>query len=82
MSSHELDARLLDNAVKARVASLYLPLIGIVLDVSAQLHDPYSKSSSVNYDISTSVSNGQAFHFFSNLSEFTEYKVFLKFKEY
>uniref|UniRef100_A0A158Q851 Dedicator of cytokinesis protein 6 n=1 Tax=Elaeophora elaphi TaxID=1147741 RepID=A0A158Q851_9BILA len=42
LSSHELDARLFDNAVKARVASLYLPVIGIVLDASTQLHDPYS----------------------------------------
>nr|CRZ23221.1 Bm4167 [Brugia malayi] len=58
LSSHELDARLLDNAVKARIASLYLPMIGIVLDASTQLHDPYSKSSNVNYDISTPISNG------------------------
>ncbi|EFO23679.1 hypothetical protein LOAG_04806 [Loa loa] len=60
LSTHELDARLLDNTVKARVASLYLPMIGIVLDASAQLHDPYSKSSSANYEISTSVSSGYA----------------------
>ncbi|CAG9532753.1 unnamed protein product [Cercopithifilaria johnstoni] len=58
LSSHELDARLLDNTMKARVASLYLPIIGIVLDASAQLHNPYSKSSSINYEISTSISNG------------------------
>ncbi|KAM3718831.1 Dedicator of cytokinesis protein [Dirofilaria immitis] len=60
LSSHELDARLLDNAVRARVASLYLPLIGIVLDASAQLHDPYSKPSSINYEISKFISNGYA----------------------
>ncbi|MCP9262223.1 Dedicator of cytokinesis protein 6 [Dirofilaria immitis] len=58
LSSHELDARLLDNAVRARVASLYLPLIGIVLDASAQLHDPYSKPSKfLNYSYATEIDN-------------------------
>ncbi|VDK84318.1 unnamed protein product, partial [Onchocerca ochengi] len=60
LSSHELDARLLDNTVKARVALLYLPIIGIVLNACAQLHDPYSKSCNVNCEISTSASNGYA----------------------
>lgn len=41
--SHECDTRLTDPNVKARVALLYLPLIGIVLDASSQLFDPYRR---------------------------------------
>ncbi|VDM97928.1 unnamed protein product [Thelazia callipaeda] len=61
LSSHESDDRLLDNKMKARVASLYLPIIGILLDASTHLYDPYSKFSSSNpaadYGVPISFSN-------------------------
>ncbi|KAH7727015.1 Dock6 protein [Aphelenchoides avenae] len=41
LSTHEADSRLTDGSLKNRVAALYLPLIGIVLDVRDSLFDPY-----------------------------------------
>ncbi|XP_074640781.1 dedicator of cytokinesis protein 7-like [Tubulanus polymorphus] len=40
VSSHDSDKRYKDPACRARVASLYLPLIGIVVDALPQLFDP------------------------------------------
>lgn len=61
LSSHEADSRLLDASVKSRVASLYLPLVGIVLDASSQLYDPYARGcpsrGSIGYAIASSFSN-------------------------
>ncbi|XP_046870241.1 LOW QUALITY PROTEIN: dedicator of cytokinesis protein 7 [Hypomesus transpacificus] len=39
LSSHDSDPRYADPEVKARVATLYLPLIGIVMETLPQLHD-------------------------------------------
>uniref|UniRef100_A0A8C6TBE8 Dedicator of cytokinesis 7 n=1 Tax=Neogobius melanostomus TaxID=47308 RepID=A0A8C6TBE8_9GOBI len=39
LSSHDSDPRYADPEVKARVAMLYLPLIGIVMESLPQLHD-------------------------------------------
>uniref|UniRef100_A0A673IVF3 Dedicator of cytokinesis protein 7-like n=1 Tax=Sinocyclocheilus rhinocerous TaxID=307959 RepID=A0A673IVF3_9TELE len=39
LSSHDSDPRYADPEVKARVALLYLPLIGIVMETLPQLHD-------------------------------------------
>uniref|UniRef100_A0A4W5RXC4 Dedicator of cytokinesis 7 n=1 Tax=Hucho hucho TaxID=62062 RepID=A0A4W5RXC4_9TELE len=39
LSSHDSDPRYADPEVKARVAMLYLPLIGIIMDTLPQLHD-------------------------------------------
>ncbi|XP_064187975.1 dedicator of cytokinesis protein 7 isoform X20 [Anguilla rostrata] len=39
LSSHDSDPRYADTEVKARVAMLYLPLIGIVMETLPQLHD-------------------------------------------
>nr|XP_023650276.1 dedicator of cytokinesis protein 7 isoform X10 [Paramormyrops kingsleyae] len=39
LSSHDSDPRYADSEVKARVAMLYLPLIGIVMETLPQLHD-------------------------------------------
>ncbi|KAB5584333.1 hypothetical protein PHYPO_G00106220 [Pangasianodon hypophthalmus] len=39
LSSHDSDPRYADPEVKARVAMLYLPLIGIVMETLPQLHD-------------------------------------------
>uniref|UniRef100_A0A8C1WQS1 Dedicator of cytokinesis 7 n=1 Tax=Cyprinus carpio TaxID=7962 RepID=A0A8C1WQS1_CYPCA len=39
LSSHDSDPRYADFEVKARVALLYLPLIGIVMETLPQLHD-------------------------------------------
>uniref|UniRef100_A0A0N5ALW0 Dedicator of cytokinesis protein 6 n=1 Tax=Syphacia muris TaxID=451379 RepID=A0A0N5ALW0_9BILA len=47
LTCHECDARFMDQSCKARVALLYLPLIGIVLDVSSQLFNPYMKGGPV-----------------------------------
>ncbi|VDM49940.1 unnamed protein product [Toxocara canis] len=65
LSSHEADSRLLDTGVKSRVASLYLPLVGIVLDASSQLYDPYVRGGhsrgSIGYAIASSLSNSRSF---------------------
>uniref|UniRef100_A0A9J2PJV5 Dedicator of cytokinesis protein 7 n=1 Tax=Ascaris lumbricoides TaxID=6252 RepID=A0A9J2PJV5_ASCLU len=65
LSSHEADSRLLDASVKSRVASLYLPLVGIVLDASSQLYDPYARGcpsrGSIGYAIASSFSNSRSF---------------------
>ncbi|XP_053539812.1 dedicator of cytokinesis protein 7 isoform X16 [Ictalurus punctatus] len=39
LSSHDSDPRYADPEVKARVAMLYLPLIGIIMETLSQLHD-------------------------------------------
>ncbi|TMW54842.1 hypothetical protein DOY81_000075 [Sarcophaga bullata] len=38
MTSHDLDPRYSDSDARARVAALYLPLLGIVMDTIPQLH--------------------------------------------
>lgn len=45
LSSHDSDPRYADPEVKARVAMLYLPLIGIVMETLPQLHDFTGKDS-------------------------------------
>ena len=40
LMSHDSDPRYRDRDIKARVALLYLPILGIVMDTIAQLHDP------------------------------------------
>lgn len=44
LATHETDPRLSDSALKNRVASLYLPLVGILMDVRCCLFDPYGQS--------------------------------------
>ncbi|XP_029468971.1 dedicator of cytokinesis protein 8 isoform X2 [Rhinatrema bivittatum] len=39
LSSHDLDQRCWKPELKARIAALYLPLVGIILDALPQLHD-------------------------------------------
>ncbi|XP_075453556.1 dedicator of cytokinesis protein 8 isoform X2 [Ascaphus truei] len=39
LSSHDLDQRCLRAEIKTRIAALYLPLVGIILDALPQLHD-------------------------------------------
>lgn len=36
---HDADSRYMDRAVRAHVAQLYLPLIGIIMDALPQLYD-------------------------------------------
>uniref|UniRef100_A0A1I7WWD4 DOCKER domain-containing protein n=1 Tax=Heterorhabditis bacteriophora TaxID=37862 RepID=A0A1I7WWD4_HETBA len=43
LAAHEADSRLSDPSALARVASLYLPLVTIVLDVAGQIYDPFGK---------------------------------------
>ncbi|BFY99508.1 hypothetical protein BsWGS_02548 [Bradybaena similaris] len=38
--NHDLDVRYTDPEVKSRVATLYLPLVAIVMEALPQLHDP------------------------------------------
>ncbi len=40
IASHDADPRYSSKDLRSRVASLYLPLIGIVLDTLPQLYDP------------------------------------------
>ena len=44
LTSHDTDPRYTDADVRARVASLYLPLISIVIDALPQLYDPVAES--------------------------------------
>lgn len=44
LSSHDLDPRCSKKEVKIKIAALYLPLVGIILDSLPQLHDFTSKS--------------------------------------
>lgn len=39
LSSHDSDPRYADPQVKARVAMLYLPLIGVIMEAVPQLYD-------------------------------------------
>ncbi|XP_037228534.1 dedicator of cytokinesis protein 8 [Falco rusticolus] len=39
LSSHDLDPRCSKKEVKIKIAALYLPLVGIILDALPQLHD-------------------------------------------
>ncbi|RCN44353.1 hypothetical protein ANCCAN_09630 [Ancylostoma caninum] len=47
LSTHEADSRLTDPGIRSRVASLYLPLVTIVLDVAEQIHDPFVNTTTV-----------------------------------
>lgn len=38
--NHDLDVRYTDPEVKSRLATLYLPLVAIVMEALPQLHDP------------------------------------------
>lgn len=38
MTSHDLDPRYIEQDAKARVAALYLPILGVVMDTIPQLH--------------------------------------------
>ncbi len=44
LTSHDSDLRFQDVDVKSRVASLYLPLVGIVMDALPQLYDPVAEA--------------------------------------
>lgn len=44
LTAHDADPRLQNPEVKARVAALYLPLIGIVLDAQPQLYRGFNNS--------------------------------------
>lgn len=46
LASHDADPRFQTSDAKARIASLYLPLIGIVADVLPQLYDPHLEAKS------------------------------------
>ena len=46
LASHDADPRFQTSDAKARIASLYLPLIGIVADVLPQLYDPHVEAKS------------------------------------
>lgn len=46
LASHDMDERFQDPDVKGRVATLYLPLLSIVMDALPQLHDPNAESRS------------------------------------
>lgn len=39
LSSHDLDPRCIKPEVKVKIAALYLPLVGIILDALPQLYD-------------------------------------------
>lgn len=53
LSSHDLDPRCSKKEVKIKIAALYLPLVGIILDSLPQLHDFTSKTF-LQFNFSTS----------------------------
>lgn len=57
LSSHDSDPRYADPEVKARVAMLYLPLIGIVMETLPQLHDFTGEDEDLPRTYSTVVSH-------------------------
>ncbi|XP_055593172.1 dedicator of cytokinesis protein 7 [Uranotaenia lowii] len=44
LTSHDLDPRYSEVEARARVAALYIPLLGIVMDTIPQLHTPIAES--------------------------------------
>ncbi|XP_053694976.1 dedicator of cytokinesis protein 7 [Sabethes cyaneus] len=44
LTSHDLDPRYNETEARARVAALYIPLLGIVMDTIPQLHTPAAES--------------------------------------
>ena len=44
LSNHDLDIRYTDLEMKARLAALYLPLIGITIKALPQLYDPNTEA--------------------------------------
>lgn len=44
MTTHDLDSRYSDSEARARVAVLYLPLLGIVMDTIPQLYSYLNES--------------------------------------
>ena len=40
LASHDADHRFQNPEVKARIAALYLPIVGIIMDSLGQLYDP------------------------------------------
>ena len=67
LASHDSDPRYQDLDIKARIASLYLPLVSIVIDALPQLYDPNHETKArvnqhlINEDIhSTGIDQGIA----------------------
>uniref|UniRef100_A0A8C7CK34 Dedicator of cytokinesis 7 n=1 Tax=Oncorhynchus kisutch TaxID=8019 RepID=A0A8C7CK34_ONCKI len=60
LSSHDSDPRYADPEVKARVAMLYLPLIGIVMETLPQLHDFTAQGSADGAGGDESVEDGNS----------------------
>uniref|UniRef100_A0A5S6QDK1 Dedicator of cytokinesis protein 7 n=1 Tax=Trichuris muris TaxID=70415 RepID=A0A5S6QDK1_TRIMR len=42
LTCHDFDERLADQQIKVRIASLYFPVLGIVMDAVSQLYEPVS----------------------------------------
>ena len=58
LCSHDLDLRYTDMEMKARLAALYLPLIGITIKALPQLYDPntegrYRSSADFEFEMDT-----------------------------
>ena len=49
LSSHDLDPRCVKPEVKVKIAALYLPLVGIILDALPQLYDFTGEDASVSF---------------------------------
>uniref|UniRef100_A0A452R815 Dedicator of cytokinesis 8 n=1 Tax=Ursus americanus TaxID=9643 RepID=A0A452R815_URSAM len=49
LSSHDLDPRCVKPEVKVKIAALYLPLVGIILDALPQLYDFTGNDASVSF---------------------------------
>jgi hypothetical protein len=51
LASHDLDPRYRSADAKARIATLYLPLINIVIDCLPQLYDPATEAQSAQQQV-------------------------------
>lgn len=51
LASHDLDPRYRSAEAKARIATLYLPLINIVIDCLPQLYDPATEAQSAQQQV-------------------------------
>ena len=49
LSSHDLDPRCVKPEVKVKIAALYLPLVGIILDALPQLYDFTGNDASISF---------------------------------
>ncbi|KAK2489971.1 hypothetical protein MC885_012071 [Smutsia gigantea] len=59
LSCHDLDPRCVKPEVKVKIAALYLPLVGIILDALPQLYDFTDGNSAINQSVALAIAGNQ-----------------------